>query len=283
MKKELLKKFTWVTALVLAAALSIFALAPVMTRPETYQGSLAALQEKQTTVLELTAASTAASAAITLLPGDIATPVAEKLADLSGYFLIVLCAIFLEKYLLTITAGAAFRLLFPLACLLLIAYVFRGRKLFAMLAVKLICFGAAIMLIIPASVYVSDTIENTYSASINAAIENAKTTVKEAEAAESAASGQEETTGLSGLLSKVTDGISKAAAETVGRFKQVLNNLIEALAVMLVTSCLIPILVILFFLWLVKLITGVSIQLPGRGSAGKVHPLTSPDDCGEAD
>ena len=139
-----------------------------------------------------------------------------------------------------------------------------------MLAVKLICFGAAIMLIIPASVYVSDTIENTYSASINAAIENAKTTVKEAEAAESAASGQEETTGLSGLLSKVTDGISKAAAETVGRFKQVL------------TSCLIPILVILFFLWLVKLITGVSIQLPGRGSAGKVHPLTSPDDCGEA-
>ena len=152
-----------------------------------------------------------------------------------------------------------------------------------MLAVKLICFGVAIMLIIPASVYVSDTIENTYSASINAAIESAKTTVKEAEAAESAASGQEETTGLSGLLSKVTDGISKAAAETVGRFKQVLNNLIEALAVMLVTSCLIPILVILFFLWLVKLITGVSIQLPGRGSVGKVHPLTSPDDCGEAD
>lgn len=36
-----------------------------------------------------------------------------------------------------------------------------------MLAVKLICFGVAIMLIIPASVYVSDTIENTYSASIN--------------------------------------------------------------------------------------------------------------------
>ena len=66
MKKELLKKFTWVTALVLAAALSIFALAPVMTRPETYQGSLAALQEKQTTVLELTAASTAASAAATV-------------------------------------------------------------------------------------------------------------------------------------------------------------------------------------------------------------------------
>ena len=263
-----------IAALLLLGVLSFCWAAPFMTQPEIYQRSIDSLQAKQETVLELTAASTAASAAITLLPGDTATPIADKLADLSGYFLIVLCAIFLEKYLLTITAGAAFRLLFPLACLLLIAYVFRGRKLFAMLAVKLFCFGIAIM---------SDTIENTYSASINAAIENAKTTTKEAEAAESAASGQEETTGLSGLLSKVTDGISKAAAETVGRFKQVLNNLIEALAVMLVTSCLIPILVILFFLWLVKLITGVSIQLPGRGSAGKVHPLTSPDDCGEAD
>ena len=233
-----------IAALLLLGVLSFCWAAPFMTQPEIYQRSIDSLQAKQETVLELTAASTAASAAITLLPGDTATPIADKLADLSGYFLIVLCAICLENYLLTITA---------------------------------------IMLIIPASVYVSDTIENTYSASINAAIENAKTTVKEAEAAESAASGQDETTGLSGLLSKVTDGISKAAAETVGRFKQVLNNLIEALAVMLVTSCLIPILVILFFLWLVKLITGVSIQLPGRGSAGKIHPLTSPDDCGEAD
>ena len=208
-----------IAALLLLGVLSFCWAAPFMTQPEIYQRSIASLQAKQETVLELTAASTAASAAITLLPGDTATPIADKLADLSGYFLIVLCAIFLEKYLLTITAGAAFRLLFPLACLLLIAYVFRGRKLFAMLAVKLFCFGVAIMLIIPASVYVSDTIENTYSASINAAIENAKTTVKEAEAAESAASGQEETTGLSGLLSKVTDGISKAAAETVGRFQ----------------------------------------------------------------
>ena len=64
-------------------------------------------------MLELTAASTAASAAITLLPGDTATPIAEKLADLSGYFLIVLCAIFLEKYLLTITSYVSFTILIP--------------------------------------------------------------------------------------------------------------------------------------------------------------------------
>ena len=217
MKKELLKKFTWVTALVLAAALSIFALAPVMTRPETYQGSLAALQEKQTTVLELTAASTAASAAITLLPGDIATPVAEKLADLSGYFLIVLCAIFLEKYLLTITASAAFHVLFPLACLLGVAYVCSQKRFFRVLAWRLACFALALVLVIPSGIYASSMIERTYQASIS---------------------------------------------ETLEKFKQTLNELIEALAILLVTSCLIPILVILLFLWLFKLIIGIDIPLP---------------------
>ena len=107
-----------ISALLLLGVLSFCWAAPFMTQPEIYQRSIDSLQAKQETVLELTAASTAASAAITLLPGDTATPIADKLADLSGYFLIVLCAIFLEKYLLTITAGAAFRLLFPLACLL---------------------------------------------------------------------------------------------------------------------------------------------------------------------
>ena len=102
-----------VAAAVILALASIFGVAKLTTDPAFYQKSIAALEEKQETVLELTAASTAASAAITLLPGDTATPIADKLADLSGYFLIVLCAIFLEKYLLTITAAAAFKVLIP--------------------------------------------------------------------------------------------------------------------------------------------------------------------------
>ena len=77
-----------VAAAVILALASIFGVAKLTTDPAFYQKSIAALEEKQETVLELTAASTAASAAITLLPGDTATPIADKLADLSGYFLI---------------------------------------------------------------------------------------------------------------------------------------------------------------------------------------------------
>ena len=47
--------------------------------------------------MKLTAASTAASAAVSALPGDTGSAIAEKLADLTSDFLIVLCAIMLEK------------------------------------------------------------------------------------------------------------------------------------------------------------------------------------------
>ena len=81
--------------------------------------AIQSLDDKKTTALELTAAANKPSAAITLIPGDAGTPIADKLADLSSYFLIVVCAIYLEKYLVTITGLAAFKLLIPIGCILL--------------------------------------------------------------------------------------------------------------------------------------------------------------------
>lgn len=118
------KKIAKMVLPLVAALISVLFLAKYAASPEFHVNSIQTLDDKKTTVMELTAASTAASAAITLLPGDAATPIADKLADLSGYFLIVLCAILLEKYLLTITGFATFNLLVPAACVLISANVF---------------------------------------------------------------------------------------------------------------------------------------------------------------
>lgn len=70
----------------------------------------------------------------------------------------------------------------------------------------------------------------------------------------------------------MTEGITGAATAAVEQLKTVLNRFIEALAVMLVTSCLIPILVLLFFVWLIKLMLGIDIPpLRARLGDGKVH------------
>lgn len=275
------KKAALAALLVLAALLSIFAVGKRASDPAYHQASIDALAENQETVLELTAASTAASAAITLLPGDTATPIAEKLADLSGYFLIVLCAIFLEKYLLTITSYVSFTILIPAACALGIAALFseKLRAALGKLAWHLLLFALAIAFAIPAGVKVSSMIEDTYRASIEETIANAEQTTENIQSAtsdvQSATSGETyegEKSGLSGLFSKVTEGITGAATAAVGQLKTVLNRFIEALAVMLVTSCLIPILVLLFFAWLVKLMLGIDLPpLRAKLGDGKVH------------
>lgn len=147
-------KIRWLTAILiplLCAVLSFGVVAKYTSSPTMKMNAHAiqSLDEKKTTVLELTTAATAASAAITLIPGDVGTPIADKLADLSSYFLIVVCAIYLEKYLVTITGLAAFKLLIPIGCIWLsLCFGFR-KDLGKIIACKLILFGLAIYLVVP--------------------------------------------------------------------------------------------------------------------------------------
>ena len=130
----------------LAALFSFFVLSNIASSSEFHKHSIAALEEKQTTVLELPhVLRCSASAAITLIPGDAATPIAEQLADLSSHFLVVLCAIYLEKYLLTITGFLAFKVLIPVACLAYILNVIFDWKGLRLLAGKLAAFGLLIV------------------------------------------------------------------------------------------------------------------------------------------
>ena len=278
MENEKQKKIILALIPIVIALLSFFVIARFTSSTEFNAKTIQSLDDKKTTVMELTAASTAASAAITLIPGDVGTPIANKLADLSSYFLIVLCAIYFEKYLVTITGYAAFKILIPIACVLFSCYVLWRKEMWRALAQRFLLFGLAVYLVIPASVKVADMIETTYASSIESTIETAKQTTEEIES-ETGESGQtagkengksekdsdttdKETSGgfLSGLFNKVQEGVSTATANV----ENVLNNFIEALAILLVTSCLIPILVLIFFVWLVKMLLGLNIDIPGN-------------------
>lgn len=274
---------------ILVACLSIFLLAKVETSVDHHKDTIEYLNEKQKTVMELTAGSTAASAAITLIPGDAGTPIAEKLADFSSYFLIVLCAILLEKYMVTIMGMAAFQFLIPIACMAFIASLW-WKNGFKQLAFKLGVFGLMLAAIIPSSVKISKMIETTYADSIQASIANAKdedaSMANEAEAlnesealagntsedgivdGESEALTSEKKSGFAKAFDTITgyfgnkvedmkESVSSSATNVLDKAETVMNKFMEALAVMLVTSCLIPILVIVFLVWFCKVVLGV--------------------------
>ena len=156
-RKPMGKKATIIVivALVLIAILSASVVTNYAAAPGNHTRTITALDEKRNTVMKLIAASTGISAAITALPGDTGNTVAEKLMDLSSYFLIILCALFLEKYLVTITGYAAFRFLIPFACILLVVYCFSKMNVLKRLAIKVVLFAVAVYMVVPISVKIS--------------------------------------------------------------------------------------------------------------------------------
>ena len=283
--------------LLLAAILSVTVIGKYVSAPENHQKTIASLDEKKQTVMELTAASTVTSALITLLPGDTATPIAEKMADVSGYLLVVLCAIYLEKYLVTITGYVAFTYLIPIACGLWILNLIFANATVRKLAAKLAVFGLAISFVVPASVKISDLIGDTYQAQIEATIEDAKNTqsilensgvVDDTNATETTGTTeasetvtgnvQEKENNNSGSVSNIFDwakdaisgakdsvanvveNVTISTEDLVQRVENSLNHFIEAVAVMIITSCVIPMLVLLLFFWMVKIVLDVDLS-----------------------
>ena len=96
----------------------------------------------------------------------------------------------------------------------------------------------------------SDLIENTYREQIESAMEEAK-----------------DTQNIVGDINdsekdSVNDAVSNVAVsseELVKKVENTLNRFIEAVAVMIITSCVIPILVLVFFFWLIKILLEVDV------------------------
>ncbi len=239
-----------VLALIIVALLSMSKISDWATNPKTHEHSIAEIDDKIKTVMELTAGATASSAAISFLPDDQCTPIAQELAELGKYFLIVLSALYLEKYLITVTGFIAFKVLIPIACVVLGIGWLAGKDALNVLAGKIALGALAIYLMVPTSVFISDLIYENYATSIEDTIETAKEVSIE----------DNESDAYNQLLGWITEAVGKAREYV----SNMLTHFIEALAVMIVTSCIIPILVILLFLWLIKLIFGVelTIKLP---------------------
>ena len=260
MKEQYIKKMIITAILIIVALVSVFGISKTAANPESHKKTIEALEEKKATVLGLTASSAAASTALAAVPGDATTPIAEKIADFTSYFLIVLVAIFLEKYLVTLTGYAAFTILIPIACVIGILAFWFDRTFLKILAAKVAVFGLVIFTIIPASMKVSSMIEKTYEISTEA-------TMKEADELADELSGNVDSEGT--VLQKFLDKLKGGVSGVVAKGEAILNNFIETIAVMLVTSCVIPVVVLWFAIWLVKMLFGIQINVPHLGKEKK--------------
>ena len=257
-----LLRYGIVALLIIAALLSEFVGRPHFENVETWSGTIEVIDAKKNNVLALTTSTIALSAAISALPDDTGTPVAEQLTQLSGNLGIVLAVLFLEKYLLTILGFLSLGVLGPVAfALLAISLLMHGRlttshALFT-LGIRVLLVGIIAIAVVPASVWVTQRIDETYQISISQE-ESEGSEPTDSESQENKNFWDSIASGAAQLVSNLKDGIKSV---TDGVVEQV-TNLIEGAIVMIVTSCLVPLLVLAVFLWMGHSLMGIDVSAP---------------------
>lgn len=268
----------FIVALVVLALLSGFVARPHFADTKTWDSTIEVIDQKKGNVLALTTSCVALSAGITALPGDTGTPVAEQLAQLSGNLGIVLAVLYLEKYLLTILWSVGLGILIPFALVLFaVSLGIHGRwstsAVLRRVATRVLVVAVIGMALVPASVWVSQKVDETYQVSIEQAEQKAteasKTSStkseKKSETTENKNVLEQLTDGASSLLTSVTDSAKSMTDEVV----QQVTDLIEGVIVMIVTSCVIPLLVLAAFLWLGHTLLGIDISGPANYLTGR--------------
>lgn len=243
------KKSFIISIMLLAGSLfSFFVLTEITTSKELFKNVIEVLNQKSNNVLGLTATTAATSTAISLLPDDIGLPIANEIANLSSWLLIITCAIQLEKFLVISMGYISFGLLVPAACVSGIIYQFNKNDAFKRFAKKFLIFAIVLFLLIPTSIGVTKIIDKSVD-ELNGLYEPVQEEVVEESESE-------------GFWNKLFNKVESSVNEAMEKAKNTLNKLVNEIAALVVTSIVIPILVFLLFIWIVNTFLGTSFKMP---------------------
>jgi hypothetical protein len=248
------KKGITVALLLALMLLSFFPIAKVATNPATFKDTIQSIDEKKTLATTLTAAAAVTATTLAAVPTDVTTPLANQILELSTSLLLVVCVLVLEKSLITVMGFLSFKIIIPIACLLFCLTTFVERPAAKMLAWKLVAFALVLVLIIPLSVKIGDLIYDMNRTTIQ------QLTEEVTNSSDNLQQEEEKQSWLDKILGTIKDGVSNVKEQA----KAILNKFIDAIALFIITCCIIPIAVIFVVIWLVNLLFGLSVPYPKR-------------------
>lgn len=264
------KKIIFSIVLVLISLVMIFLIRPILTNPDTYTLITNILDEKKSNVTGLLAASTSTSTLITLIPGDVGTPIADQLAQLSSLFLLILSFLYMEKYLLTLI-GALLAWGVAIASILVLISIWLPKddinQKLRYISQKLVIFVTVLFLVIPISTTVTHMVDLTYESSIQETVNTAVDSQTQEEVTQETDESKSWWENVADTLTSAVTSVSESAQQTYEWAQSALNNFVEATAVMIVTSCVIPLLTLVIVVWMAKTIL--------ENSTGKSIPVST--------
>ncbi len=264
LKMRLSKKTAILIALIVVALVSNLFIAKIVTTEKFNSATIESLDEKKITVMKLAATAAASATAISLIPGDAAMPIANQIAELSSYFILILGAILLEKMLIGVVGYLSFTYIIPAACILGILYLYTKRKILLSFALRLAVFGIVIFIAIPVSIKISDIMYDSHQESINKTIDTAKQNEEfiDNKKKEFITEDKNWFEKVQNKISAVTSNITKGISEIAKEGEETLATFIETIAVLIVTSAVIPFAVIFLFMWITKILFSIDIIAP---------------------
>lgn len=260
-EKTILKNVLLIVLCALLMACSIWFGSHTASDPKTYKKTIAELNEKSADVAKMSVATLGMSTLIAAVPGDSTTPIANYLVDLNSWLLIIMMVLTLEKYLLTIIGKAVFWLIIPIGLALIGMSIPPKSRSLKIRGFNILLAGFLIWAIVPTGMMVSRDIERTYGFSVSDVanetenIQNKATEIEESDDSEDSDDKEDENI-ISGFISKAKDAVEDVVInpleEKVAQAKKMVDTVVNAIIVLVITSCVIPLFTLIAFLLLIK-------------------------------
>jgi len=259
--------------LILAAALSLFVAATKLPESDFVKDSLESVEDSSNTVMKFSAATLSTSLAISALPDDFATPLADSLADMNLYFVAILAVLFLEKILIQYGIKAAFTILIPLSCFVGILFIVTKKDLLKGLAVRLCVLGLAVAFVVPCNTHITDIVASDLTAYVDETIEETEGGAgKLNEAMEGGAEDKTIFEKLSDLFQTAIHDIS----DLMVHFQNTIRRCMNSIAILILTNCLMPLLTFFILKWILGEIFHIAIPMPPARRRRSIGPESDP-------
>jgi len=226
------------------------------------------LEESQNTIMKFSGTTIATSLAISALPDDFASPLASTVSDLNTYFVFMFAVIFVEKLIVLEGTKISLTYIIPAACLLLVLFILTARDIFKNFAIKILILGISLIVVIPFSTHFTEAVCRDYLAYVDETI--AEADAGAAKINDVMSTSNEDAT----FFDKLSDAFKTAiqgVSDLLAYFKNVIKKCVNSVAVMLVTTFVLPLLILMLFRWLLKELfalhiplTNISLKLPPR-------------------
>lgn len=245
--------------LALIGVFSFFVITSWLPDRSFIKESIESVEESSNTVMKFSAATLSTSLAISALPDDFATPLADSLADMNIYFIAILVMLHFEQLLIRYGVKLAFAIAIPAACGIGILSILLKKDLLKGIAARVAVLGLAVALVVPCSTHIT----NYVAADLTAYVENTIADTEDGadklnEAMEGAAEEQTIFEKLSDLFQTAINDMSNL----MSHFQNTIRKCMNSIAILILTNCLMPLVNFFILKWVLKETFHIALPMP---------------------